>query len=240
MKTRYWLVIAGSVLIIGLVLGKLFLGAESITSWLVQWLEDWGILVLASAAFFAPYYVALLLGKHKAPKLHIEFKDDDPYCRHEKTEKGSAPYYCHFVVVNSGQSQADDCEAVLEKIWDSNGEKDHLKWPERESWIPVNLKWSAEKFFRRKCFKTIYPGGRRYFCDIGRVNLPEDNENFGFELPWSFISQDTFLEPGSHKFQISVYSKNAAKVTKKFVIDWSGGWRKIQGEMQERLKMKML
>lgn len=224
------------------------MGIENIViilSWVVQWLADWGILVLAGAAFLAPYYVARCLEKRRAPNLIIEFKDDDPYCRHEKTKEGLGPYFCHFVVVNRGKSQADGCEVVLEKIWDWKGEKDHLKCSERESWIPVNLKWSAEWFFERKCFKTIYPGGRRYFCDIGRVNKqttckPDNDKNFNFELPWTFISQDTFLEPGSHKIQISVYSKNAANVTKKFVVKWSGGWKGTQLEMQESLKIKML
>lgn len=144
-------------------------------------------------------YIEIIKSWIQKPEIKIEFKDEDPYCRHEKTKEGLGPYFCHFVVVNRGQSQADDCEAVLERIWDSNGERDHSRWPERESWIPVNLKWSAEWFFGRKCFKTIYPGGRRYFCDIGRVNRLKNNKKFAFELPWTFISQDTFLEPGSHK-----------------------------------------
>jgi len=184
----------------------------------------------------------------RKPEIKIEFKDKDPYCRYEKEKeegKGPGPYWCHFVVVNNGGRQADDCEAVLEKIWDpKKGEKDRSKWPERKSWIPVNLKWSTEKFFRRKYYKTIYPGGRRYFCDIGRVNKktdgkPDNDENFAFELSGTFISQDIFLKPGSYEIQISVYSKNAAKVTKKFRIDWCGGWKGTQKEMQKRLEIKI-
>lgn len=181
------------------------------------------------------------------PEIKIEFKDGDPYCRHEKKEGGGlGPYWCHFVVVNNGGSQADDCEAVLEKIWDpKKGEKDRSKWPERKSWIPVNLKWSTEKFFRRKYYKTIYPGGRRYFCDIGRVNKqtdckPDNGKNFAFELSGTFISQDTSLKPGSYRIQISVYSKNAAKVTEKFDIEWHGEWKKEQKELQKRPEIEML
>lgn len=211
-----------------------------ISSWLVQWLEDWGILVLATAAFLAPYWVTRAIRKCYTPKLDIEFKDEDPYCRHEKTEKDLQPYYCHFVVVNNGKSQADDCEAVLEKIWDSNGQEENLEWQERKNWIPVNLKWSAEKIFKRKCFKTIYPGGRRYFCDIARVDPLKEGARFAFELPWGFISQDTHLSLGKYKIQISVYSENAAKVTKHFIIDWRGGWKETQEKMQKRLKIKML
>jgi len=211
-----------------------------IISWLVQWLQDWGILVLAAAAFLAPYWVARALRKHNAPELDIEFKDEVPYCRHAKTKGGLRPYYCHFAVVNSGRSQADDCEAVLERIWDSGGEKENLKWQERKNLIPVNLKWSAESAFKRKCFKTIYPGGREYFCDIGRVNQRENEDKFFFELPRVLIVQECYLSFGRYKIQISVYSKNAAKKTREFVIDWRGGWTDTQPEMQERLKIEML
>ena len=59
-------------------------------------------------------------------------------------------------------------------------------------------------------------------------------------MPRSFISQEDYLLPGKYKIQISVYNKNAAKVTREFVVDWRGGWRKTQEEMQKRLRIKML
>jgi len=92
----------------------------------------------------------------------------------------------------------------------------------------------------RACFKTIYPGGRRYFCDIARVDLLKKGARFAFELPWTFISQDTYLLLGKYKIQISVYSKNAAKVAKDFIIDWCRGWKDTQEKMQKCLKIKML
>jgi len=157
------------------------------------------------------------------------------------------------VVVNRGRSQADDCEAVLEKIWKRGGEKENLELQERKSWIPVNLKWSAEpkENFERACFKTIYPGKRRYFCDIGSVSKgkekEEEQKKFEFELPGPFISQDNYLCPGRYRIQISVYSKNAVEYKKKatretreFDIDWDGGWTDAPKGMPKRLKMKML
>ena len=118
----------------------------AIISWLLQeLLENWGILVLAAVAFFAPYWVALGLRKRDSPELDIEFKDEKPYCRHAKTEDGLRPYYCHFAVVNSGRSQADDCEAVLERICDWGGEKGNSEWQQWKNFIPLNLKWSAEE-----------------------------------------------------------------------------------------------
>ena len=188
-------------------------------------------------------YIEIIKPWLQKPEIRIEF-DKKKYLHREKKEKGPC-YYCHFMVVNSGLSQADDCEAVLEKIWDGKGKnEDHSKWPELEGWIPVNLKWSCEeKGSEKACFKTIYPGERKYFCDIVRVsNLTKKEEKFVFELGRTFISQDTFLEKGKYKIQISVYSKNAVKVrvTKEFRIDWCGEWKEKLSDMKKYLKIKML
>jgi len=186
-------------------------------------------------------YIEVIRPWIQKPEIKIEFANKRPYCRHAKTKSSSRPYYCHFAVVNSGKTLTDDCEAVLERVWDSSNEKKNSEWEEWENFIPCNLKWSAEnpkEDFKRACFKTIYPGERRYFCDIGRVN--EKHDTFNFELSRFFLSQVNYLSRGKHKIQISVYSKNAAKVTKKFIIDWCGEWKGTQREMEEGLKIKML
>lgn len=186
-------------------------------------------------------YIEVIKSWIQKPEIKIEFANEMPYCRHAITKTLLRPYYCHFAVVNSGQTPADDCEAVLERIWDSSNEKKNSEGEEWKNFIPCNLKWSAEdpkKDFERACFKTIYPGERRYFCDIGRVN--EKDDTFDFELSRFLLSQVNYLSRGKYKIQISVYSKNAAKVTKKFVIDWCGEWKKTQPEMQKCLKIKML
>jgi len=186
-------------------------------------------------------YIEIIKSWIQKPDIRIEFANERPYCRHARTTTGSRPYYCHFVVVNNSPSQADDCEAVLEKIWDWKEKR--LGWQERKNFIPVNLKWSAEdpdEDFKRACFKTIYPGGREYFCDIGSVREWDEAVEFVFVLIRPFVSQADFLLPGKYKIQISVYSKNAANVTKKFDVEWLGGWSEKQDEMQERLKIKML
>ena len=142
--------------------------------------------------------------------------------------------------------QADDCEAVLERVWKEDDAKKLHKW---ENFLPVNLKWSGEnptKNFERACFKTIYPGGRRIFCDIGHICHPKhqaastyrgiteeerQKNKFFFELPQKFFYQWDCLIPGKYQIQISVYSKNAEKITGKFKISWSGEWRDSEEEM---------
>ena len=176
----------------------------------------------------------------RKPEIKIEFANERPYCRHAKTETGLRPYYGHFAVINSGQTPADDCEAVLERVWDSSNEKKNSEWEEWKNFIPCNLKWSGEdrhKDFERACFKTVYPGERRYFCDIGRVD--EGYDIFNFELSRAFLSQVNCLSRGKYKIQISVYSKNAAKVTKKFVVEWSGVWKEKQKDMEKSLEINL-
>ncbi len=175
-------------------------------------------------------YIEIIKPWLRKPDIKIEF-DEEKYLHREKKKRDPC-YYCHSMVVNSGLSQADDCEAVLEEIW-VDGKK-------RQDFIPVNLKWSCERQGSKKaCFKTIYPGKRKYFGDIARVR--KEKEKFTFELGRTFISQDTFLKEGSHVIsiiQISVYSKNAAKATEKFEINWCGEYKEKQSEMQKCLKIK--
>ena len=189
-------------------------------------------------------YIEIIKPWLQKPDIKIEFAKEK-YLHREKKENNPC-YYCHFMVVNSGLSQADDCEAVLEKIWDGRGKgEDHSKWPECENWFPVNLKWSAEtKSSREARFQIIYPGQRRYFCDIARIDPDpkEKGKTFTFELARTFISQDTFLGKGKYKIRISVYSKNAVKpkVTEEFRIDWCGEWKETLKEMKKCLIIKML
>jgi hypothetical protein len=81
-------------------------------------------------------------------------------------------YYFLFSVRNKGRRPAEDCEAVLERVWSTTDPDNSREW---QSFIPLNLKWSGEnpsKDFRGACLKTIYPGERKVFCDIGRIKHP--------------------------------------------------------------------
>ncbi len=183
-------------------------------------------------------YIEIIRSWIRKPEIKIEFANEMPYCRHARTKNGLRPYYGHFVVVNSGQTPADDCEAVLERVWDLRNEKRNSGGEEWRNFIPCNLKWSAEdrhKDFERACFKTIYPGERRYFCDIGRVD--EGYATFNFELCRPFLSQVNCLSRGTYKIQISVYSRNAVRATRKFVVKWSGVWKEEQKDMEKSLEI---
>lgn len=216
-------------------------------------------LILAGSA----YVVALLTtflsprmgDKYYRPQLHIKFKfgmgslhSHQTTMKMRQTRESFPVYYFLFSVVNDGVRQADDCEAILEKIWeeDSAGELQPVK-----EFIPVNLKWSGEdpdKDFRGACFKTIYPKGREIFCDIARIKHPsqkdrsawrglseEDQQKnkFFFELPRRYFCGWDCLMPSKYPYhiQISAYSKNGGKATEKFKIRWSGNWEDTEEKM---------
>lgn len=154
-----------------------------------------------------------------------------------ETKRGRLAYYVRFAVINNGRTQADDCEAVLGEICEVDDAGNLRKWPI----LPVNLKWSGEdpvKDFTRACFKTIYPGGRKVFYDIG--SLMEDGKYFCFELPRHFIEQWEVLAPDKFKIQISVHAKNAEKIARNFEISWSGKWKRTEEEMSKEIIVKML
>ena len=49
-------------------------------------------------------------------KPYIKIEDAKEKYLHREKKENNPCYYCHFMVVNSSLSQANDCETVLEKI----------------------------------------------------------------------------------------------------------------------------
>jgi len=54
-------------------------------------------------------------------------------------------------------------------------------------------------------------------------------------LQQSFFSQWDCLIPGRYEIKITIYSKNAEKVSRKFKIIWSGNWKDKESEMLDEL-----
>lgn len=201
----------------------------------VSWLSIWGpSVLLAIIALITPYLALRVSHRYRRPRIDVEFENKRPYIRLFQGKTGRWVYYVRFAVTNNGRTQANDCEAVLEEVY--YVDKD-IKW----SILPVNLKWSGEEpveDFRTACFRTIYPGGRKVFCDIGHIE--KDKKTFFFELPRPLLEQSKVLMPGDFKIKISVYAKNAEKVTREFSVSWSGVWKNTEEEMSEEIIVKIL
>jgi hypothetical protein len=212
--------------------------------------SDWVLIattsLLAITAFVAPYVIERWKYKFYSANLLFKFFHTPPYCHLTETRDGvgSFPvYYFRFKVINNGKVQAEQCEAVLEKIWKQNsaGEPKELI-----SFSPVSLKWSGTQGNK---YLTIQPE-REFFCDFGRIQHPDyepesayrairpeekEQNKFFFEMPERFYAQWDCLVPGKYQIEIAVYSKNAKKITKIFSIVWSGVWKDQEAEMLNEL-----
>lgn len=201
-------------------------------------------------AFFTALAVLVALFADKLwkfidrPKLQITFRLKPPSCHKTGAGNSKTPvYYFRFIVKNCGKTQAENCEVFLEKIM----KKDETgKYNLYKNFTPVNLKWSGI----REPFKRTLYSSKKMYCDLGKVIHPtriyksqyvnvtaeeQSLSKFIFELPEVYYSQWDCLIPGKYILTVSVYSKNAKKVTRKFNLTWSGNWEDEDKDMFKEL-----
>lgn len=182
------------------------------------------------------------------PLLHIKFNLAPPDCHltQMKGENISFPvYYFRFLVENVGKAQAEECEVVLEKIFKQNDQGDFIKY---KNYTPVTLKWTGS----RDPYERTIQAKRGIYCDLGRVHHPNHSyqsiyvnitekekraNKFAIELaPHEYYySQWDSLTPGKYQLVVSVYSKNAKRITRKFNLTWSGNWEAEDKDMFKEL-----
>ncbi len=207
-----------------------------------DWVLIGSTIVLAATAFLAPYLIERWKFIYKSPKLRIKFRLAPPYCHLTQMVGPNVDfpvYYFRFLVENTGKSQAEECEVFLEKVSKENSAGDMV---EIKNFSPVNLKWSGI----RDPLKRIIQPDKEIFCDIGRIHHPDYNykskyrniserdqktNKFTFELPEVYYSQWDCLVPGKYTLTISVYSKNTKKITRHFMVSWTGRWEDEEPEM---------
>lgn len=214
-----------------------------------DWVQIASIIVLGSIAFLAPYVIERWKIKYRSPRLKIKFKFSPPGCHQTLWNEGGTKtpvYYFRFLVKNFGRSQANICEAVLEKIFKENGAGEMIQ---DKKFTPVNLKWSG---LRNPIERTIQPD-REMYCDLGRIHHPNHNyqslyknfltkdqalNKFVFELPERYYSGLDCLIPGKYKLIVSIYSNNAKKTTRQFNLSWTGKWQDEESDMFNELVIR--
>jgi hypothetical protein len=220
-----------------------------------EWLLSGATLLLGAIAlavvFVSPWWIA----RYRAPKLRVGFILSPPDCHKTilRNEYGKTwpVYYFRFTVENNGATQAEECEVLLETIF-RKGKSG--KFSEDKNFGPTNLKWSGinrpRSATQTPTIHTIQPG-RKLLCDLGRITHPtftdisvfhkitpaqDASKKFMFELYNDpLFSQWDCLVPGSYKIVISVYSKNAKKITQEFYVSWSGKWQDTEKLMFKEL-----
>ena len=211
-----------------------------------DWVLIGSTIILGALALLAPYVVERWKYKFYSARLEFIFSHTPPYCHITQMRGAGANfpvYYFRFIVLNNGRVQAEQCEAVIEKIWKENS-AGQLK--EFIGFSPVWLKWSGTEGTK---YSTIQPG-RKIFCDMGRIHQPDHEpesayraikeeeirqNKFFFEWPERFYAQWDCLIPGKYQIDIAIYSKNAKRISRKFNITWSGNWKNLESEMLNEL-----
>ena len=211
-------------------------------------------------AIASPFLTIIVRNSYLSPKLDFEFNfgpgsrdSHQTKMRHRMTGEEHPVYYFLFEVANTGKSAAIDCEVILEKIWQADDVGNQQEW---KNFLPVNLRWS-EGGCTNGCSKMILSKGRR-LCNMGLIKpyrhqiedsiyrnispqQKETNKFFFDQYGSKFFYQWDCLLPGKYEIQVSVYSRNAPKATRKFSIDWSGDWYNEEKEMFSKgIKMSML
>lgn len=196
-----------------------------------------------------------------APKIELEFKLAGPYCLKSKVWKQSSPqsaviampaYYFRFRIKNSGKTQANLCECVIEELWFK--QKD--QWQQDLTFQPINLNWSNGK--AKDEFLNVNPQCPGWFCDLVHVEkghyheVPSDMYQTTHEavikadLAFDYLqpfpnSQYHVLQPNvKHQVKVAIYSENALPVKHTFEIVWSGTWKDNAEDMFKEVKIDLL
>ncbi|PKL48850.1 MAG: hypothetical protein CVV39_03795 [Planctomycetes bacterium HGW-Planctomycetes-1] len=221
-------------------------------------ISDWVLictsLFLGACALFVPYLAEILKRKLFSPKIEISFQLLPPFCHRtwlcsRQAQIKEAVYYFRFLVINEGRSRANNCEILLENLWDydaSHTPKLLLNFS------PVRMAWSGNQ---SEQFVNINPK-RKMYCDIGHVSSTEyqhkyekerfvdvrgcsgDDLRFMLELPQYFYSQPNCLAPGRYILQIGFYSENAGDQKIFFDISWSGKWQDTEEKIFKEIVIK--
>jgi len=188
------------------------------------------------------------------PALNISFNLEPPFC-HKTLFNNIVPvYYFRFQVFNDGRTTAENCEALIEELFYKKSEGSYIK---EKSFFPINLTWSSRKI-GEELLRHINPH-QRVYCDIGfitgsleednrlrkqqykewSVNSADDNKIiFLLALPLRPFSQKNYLAPGDYKINISIYSENAKRIKRIFIISWTGNWKDNEQEMFREINIK--
>ena len=209
-----------------------------------DWNLIWVTLFLGVCALLAPPISKWVEHNMYAPKLEFSFRLAPPYCHRTRYNSGEPVYYFRLRIDNIGNSQARNCEVVLEKIWIYENETPR----EFPNFSPVNLIWVTGSVGTRVQYIDINPK-RSVFCDIGHIASPQhqttvelnhfiylpggrrNHHCFMLELLQMFNAQPNCLHIGKYILEVGLYSENAKYRKACFEISWSGIWKDSEIEI---------
>ena len=223
------------IIILGYIIYLLFSSAEWQLVYATYFLGI-ATLILGIVALYGPKWAERHL---YVPKLEIFFENlsrgESEFCHKTKFGNDEPVYYFRFKVKNNGESQAKECEVVLENLWEPDPAGNPKKF---QRFLPENLNMVPD-FMGRVQFINLNPT-RSFYCNIGHIleRHPEGERYFWFDLLYSYNSQPKYLEPIKGKkyfMQYGVYSENAGSQKVCFSLSWTGNWQDGPDDMSEEI-----
>lgn len=211
-------------------------------------------IILAGAAFLAPYLVSRIREEEKAPKLVASYDHKEPMARRSSRTIGGRPagwdvYDFHFLVKNEGESKAEKTAAIIVEYRKDDGSGKLVK---REDFLPVPLRYTTEDNKDIE-FVDVHPN-RPYYWNIGYV-YPKKQQKSWFteylydepldEVEGLLFRLDLYRPPyyqaqvlpkGTYGIKVVIYSENAKPAEILLKIEWSGTWAK-EDQMFDEIKI---
>lgn len=197
-------------------------------------------------ALIGPYIGDIFKRRFIAPRLHIEFRNESPYCHLTKLKSPDNEYYTYyfcFAVENRGKSAARSCEVVLEEVCTAD---------DKNEFHPVKQFWPTNLMLQGNEPVHINPGRPPIYVAIGHISEPmcqknceppysivtdrSDLHRFIFDFP---IGQRLFFKidsrsSGRHIFKVVIIGENFKPIKKQFELCWSGNWTEDEAQMLQK------
>jgi len=218
---------------------------------LTNWVYIFCTLCLAIVALVAPYISELIKRKMFAPKLKIMFQKEYPYIGEPITGKpitvrqpvGDNLYDICFGVKNEGNSQAKNCEVIIEEFYFKNRKGDLI---ENDRDFPAELLWRyGSKDYLGPA--DILPKANKFFhifyiaTSTERGHLDELLFYMNMERIVPSAKGDKISVPLNYlKIKIVIYSENTKKCEQYVEIKSPGIKREKKEQNLQEMQVKLL
>lgn len=212
-----------------LMFGNLSEGLE--VEYLMKWLwltPDFVVNLLVAIGTLGMASVIFYLEILRKPKLSVEFKQKEPFCRFATLIENlgfiePVEYPCYWIrvkVTNKGSRPAENCEGRLIEIKEIKEGKEKSFQP----FDPVVLHWVGRSGYFPITIKEGEDAGE--WLDVIYIHQNSPLANIYCDKTPRGIKTD--LEVGEHLLKIAIVSGNAKPVTAKYRLIWTGKWNEVK------------
>ena len=185
------------------------------------------------------FYLQIVKGWIKRPKIRIEFEQEEPYCKEVPLVnlQNIQSYWMRIKVENVGREIAQGVEGRLTEIKDKN------KKPIKE-FVPLVLRWSSRPYAEIPDIKDVRMDinrGASWFLDVifiadtRELKSPEREKykDWGQKAhicdiyAGSPTGTPRDLDPGEYYITITIYGNNIQPFSKTFYLMWTGKYKEI-------------